>query len=100
MSALDVTEKAEIYQALFQLNAAFAQIILQWRTLQRTGLFKSKASKLLGSFAQELQAEFNQELLEPLHDLELNEWNEHGKVRQKWEKYLRGPEPRRRKGHK
>jgi hypothetical protein len=47
-----------------------------------------------------LQAEFNQELLEPLHDLELNEWNEHGKVRQKWEKYLRGPEPKRRKGHK
>jgi hypothetical protein len=43
MSAVNVTEKAEIYQALFHLNAAFAQIILQWRTLQRTGLFKSKS---------------------------------------------------------
>jgi hypothetical protein len=39
----------------------------------------------------------NQEFLEDLHQLELDDWNRHGKVRQKWEKYLRGQEPRHKK---
>jgi hypothetical protein len=61
-------------------------------TLQQTGLFKSKAAKLFSSFTQELQAEMNQEFLEDLHQLELDDWSRHGKVREKWEKYLRDPD--------
>ena len=91
-SVLDVNQKVEIYRALQELNAAFASIVGNCAALQQTGLFSSKASKLLPSFVQELQAECNQEFLEPLHQLELEEWGRFGRVREKYEKYLRGPE--------
>jgi hypothetical protein len=91
----DVNQKVEIYRNLHELNSAFAAIVGHCDTLQRTGLFHSKASKLLPSFIQELQAECNQEFLEPLHQQELDEWGRFGRVREKWEKYLRGPEPTR-----
>ena len=92
MAALDVTQKAGVYETLSSLNTAFAGIIQHLQTLQRTGLFKSKVAKLFPDFALELQAEFNQEFLEDLHQLELDEWGSYGKARQRWEKYLRDPD--------
>jgi hypothetical protein len=92
MAALDVTQKTEIYHTLYQLNAAFSEVVSNCLKLQQTGLFKSKASKLLPDFAQELQAECNQEFLESLHQLELDDWSRFGKARQRWEKYLRDPD--------
>jgi hypothetical protein len=94
---VDVNRKVEIYRTLHELNVAFAAIVGYCDTLQRTGLFGSKASKLLPSFVQELQAECNQEFLETLHQLELDDWGRHGRVREKWEKYLRGPEAKQKK---
>ena len=64
-------EKAEIYETLSSMNMAFAGIVQHLQTLQKTGLFKSKAAKLFPSFAQELQAEFNQEFLEACTSLSL-----------------------------
>ena len=92
MAALDSTQKAEIYETLSSLNMAFAGIIQHLQTLQRTGLFKSKVAKLFPGFALELQAEFNQEFLEDLHQLELDDWGRYGKARQKWEKHVRDPD--------
>jgi len=92
MAALDVNQKADIYETLSSLNLAFAGIVQHLQTLQKTGLFKSKAARLFPSFALELQAEFNQEFLEDLHQLELDEWGRYGKVRQRWEKELRDPD--------
>jgi hypothetical protein len=92
MAVLDGTQKAGVYETLSSLNLAFAGIVQHLQTLQRTGLFKSKAAKLFPSFALELQAEFNQEFLEDLHQLELDDWGRHGKARQRWEKYLRDPD--------
>ena len=92
MATLDVTQKTEIYHNLYQLNAAFAEVVLHSRTLQQTGLFESKAAKLFPSFALELQAEFNQEFLENLHQFELDDWGRYGKAREKWEKHLRDPD--------
>src|SRR4051794_9920170 len=92
MAVPDVTEKAEIYETLSSLNTAFAGIVQHLQTLQKTGLFKSKAAKLFPSFTQELQAEFNQEFLEHLHQLELDDWGHYGKAREKWEKHLRDPD--------
>src|ERR1043166_4110705 len=88
----DVSRKVEIYRTLHELNSAFAAIVGSCDVLQRTGLFSSKASKLLPSFVQELQAECNQEFLETLHQIELDDWGRFGRMREKWEKYLRGPE--------
>jgi len=92
MAAIDVTQKADIYETLSSLNLAFAGIVQHLQTLQRTGLFKSKVAKLFPSFALELQAEFNQEFLEDLHQVELDDWGRYGKARQRWEKYLRDPD--------
>ena len=92
MAAPDVTQKAGIYETLSSLNTAFAGIVQHLHTLQKTGLFKSKAARLFPSFALELQAEFNQEFLEDLHQVELDEWGHHGKAREKWEKHLRDPD--------
>ena len=92
MAALDGNQKADIYETFSSLNMAFAGILQHLQTLQRTGLFKSKAAKLFPSFALELQAEFNQEFLEDLHQLELDDWGRYGKARQRWEKYLRDPD--------
>ena len=92
MAAIDVTQKAEVYETLSSLNLAFAGILQHLQTLQRTGVFKSKAAKRFPGFALELQAEFNQEFLEDLHQLELDDWGRYGKVRQRWEKEIRDPD--------
>jgi hypothetical protein len=92
MAVSDVTEKAQIYETLSSLNTAFAGILQHLQTLQKTGLFNSKAAKLFPSFALELQAEFNQEFLEDMHQLELDDWGRYGKARDKYEKYLRDPD--------
>jgi hypothetical protein len=91
LADVDVTQKAGIYETLSSLNLAFAGVIQHLHTLRNTGLFKSRVAKLFPGFAQELQAEFNQEFLETLHQLELDDWNEYGKARQRWEKHLRDP---------
>jgi hypothetical protein len=92
MAAPDVTQKSEIYETLSSLNMAFAGIVQHLQTLQKTGLFKSEVAKLFPSFALELQAEFNQEFLESLHQFELDDWSRYGKARQRWEKHLRDPD--------
>jgi len=92
MAAIDFTGKAGIYETLSSLNTAFSEVVRHLHTLRQTGLFKSKVAKLFPGFAQELQAEFNQEFLSELHDLELEDWAEYGKARQRWEKHLRDPD--------
>ena len=92
MAVLDVTEKAGVYETLSSLNTAFAGIVQDLQKLQRTGSFKTKSAKLFSSLAQELQAEINQDFLEDLHQLELDDWGEYGKARDKYEKHLRDPD--------
>jgi hypothetical protein len=80
MATLDVTQKTEVYETLSSLNMAFAGIVQHLQTLQKTGLCKSRTAKLFPSFTLELQAEFNQEFLENLHQLELDDWGVTGKL--------------------
>src|SRR5579864_1736052 len=92
MATPDVTQKTEIYHTLYLLNLSFSRIVAHCQTLQKTGPFKSKSAKLFSGLAQELQAEINQEFLEDLHQLELDDWNRFGKVRQAREKELADPD--------
>lgn len=89
--------KPEIYRALYELNAAFENAALQCRRLHQMGIVNSKASKLFPSFIEELRSEINSEFLTPLHSDEMADWSRHGKVRQRWEKYLKGSEPKKHK---
>ena len=92
MATFDVTQKTEVYETLSSLNMAFAGIVQHLQTLQKTGRFNSKTAKLFPSFTLELQAEFNQEFLETLHQLELDDWGRYGKARDSYEKHLRDPD--------
>jgi hypothetical protein len=92
MATRDVTQKEQIYETLSSLNMAFGGIVQHLKTLQQIKLFKSKEAKLFPSFALELQAEFNQEFLEDLHQLELEDWGRYGKARQARDKELADPD--------
>jgi hypothetical protein len=94
MAALDVAKKTRIYVAIARLNRSFENIVMQCEVLQQSGVLKPRYRRLYQSFTQELQGELNSEVLSSLHDVELDDWNRFGRVRDKWEKYLRGEETR------
>jgi hypothetical protein len=71
MAAIDVTKKLLIYHTLYRLNVSFSNIITHCRTLQHSGVFTAKSTRLFQGYAQELQAEMNHELLETMHSIEL-----------------------------
>jgi hypothetical protein len=92
MAALESTKKLQTYHILYRLNVSFSNIVHQCRALQEAGSFTAKSSKLFQGYAQELQAEINQELLETMHQTELDDWGRFGKIRQAEEKRLRDPD--------
>ena len=92
MATFDVTKKLRIYHTLYRLNLSFANIVAHCRTFEEIGIFKTKFMRMYQGYAQELQAEINQELLETLHHTELEDWNRFGKVRQAREKALQDPD--------
>jgi hypothetical protein len=92
MAELDVTKKAEIYHILYQINSSFAAIVGHFTALQKAGVVTPASTREFQGFAQELQAEFNQEFLLDWHEIEMDDWNRFGKVRQAQEKRLRDPD--------
>jgi hypothetical protein len=92
MAAPEVNKKLLIYHTLYRLNLSFSNIGTHCRTLQETGVFTAKSTRLFQGYAQELQAEINQELLETMHSIELHDWGRFGKIRQAEEKRLRDPD--------
>jgi hypothetical protein len=92
MAAIDVTKKLLIYHTLYRLNVSFSNIITHCRTLQHSGVFTAKSTRLFQGYAQELQAEMNQELLETMHQTELDDWGRFGKIRQAEEKRIKDPD--------
>jgi hypothetical protein len=87
-------KKLEIYRTLYRLNLSFANVVAHCGALRQAGALTPQYCRRFQSFAQELQGEINAEILSPLHSTELADWYRYGKVRERWEKYLRGPEPK------
>jgi hypothetical protein len=92
MAALDAAQKAEIYRILYRLNFSFARIVNSCRELQRSGVYRSEFARLHQAFAQELQAEINEEVLDILHGIETDDLTRFGKVRDARDKELRDPD--------
>ena len=92
MAATDVTKKLLIYHTLYRLNLSFSNIVTHCRTLQEAGVLTAKSTRLFQGYAQELQAEMNQELLETMHQTELDDWGRFGKIRQAEEKRIKDPD--------
>jgi len=92
MAALDAAQKAQVYRILYRLNLSFARIVDSCRELQGTGVFRPKFTRLHQAFAQELQAEINEEVLGILLDIETDDLNRFGKIRDARDKQLRDPD--------
>ena len=92
MAAPDVAQKAQIYRILYRLNLSFVRIVDSCRELQGTGVFRTKFTRLHQVFAQELQAEINEEVLGILLDIETDDLNRFGRVRDARDKELRDPD--------
>jgi hypothetical protein len=90
----DVTEKARIYHMLAQMSSSFSSIIRYCADLEQAGALTSKAKHRFQAFTVEIQGELNLEILEYMDRIEMEDWARGGKVREKWEKYLRD-EPQR-----
>jgi hypothetical protein len=97
MAAPDVTQKTEVYETLSGINLAFAAIVDHLQTMRQSRILRSQYGRVLQGLAHELRAEINVELLDKINNIEMQDWTRYGKVRIKWEKYLRGPEPKRKK---
>jgi hypothetical protein len=92
MAVLDVTKKLHIYHTLYRLNLSFARIVARCRAFEESGIIPLKSARRYQGFAQELQAEINEEMLGNMQDIESDDWHRYGKVRLAWEKELRGPD--------
>ncbi len=92
MADLDVTKKLHLYHLLYRLNLAFAAVVRRCREFQQTRLFSSKDLTVYQGLAQELQADINQNLLETIHQTELDDWARFGRVSAAREKELRDPD--------
>ena len=92
MPALDAAQKAQIYRILYRLNLSFVRIVDSCGELQGTVVFRPKFTRLHQAFAQELQAEINEEALSILLDIETDDLNRFGKIRDARDKELRDPD--------
>ena len=84
--------KSTNYRTLYRMNRCFDFITEQLSLLTQAGLLSRKSLRNFQGYTQELQAEINQELLERMHQTELDDWGRYGKVRQAREKELSDPD--------
>jgi hypothetical protein len=85
----DVTEKARIYHMLAQMSSSFSSIVRYCVDMEQAGALTSKAKNRFQAFTVEIQGELNLEILEHMEGIETEHWARGGRVREKWEKYLR-----------
>jgi len=85
----DATEKARIYHMLAQMSCSFSSIVRYCVDLEQAGALTSKAKNRFQAFTVEIQGELNLEILEHMEGIETEDWARGGRVREKWEKYLR-----------
>ena len=85
----DVTGKARIYHILAQMSSSFSSIIRYCADLEQSGALTPKAKNRFQAFAIEVQGELNLEVLNHMESIETEDWERGGRVRDRWEKYLR-----------
>ena len=86
------TRKLLVYHTIYRLNLSFANIVAHVSALQQAGILRPKFTRLYQSYAQELQAEINQDVAEIMGGIELHDTFRFGKARQAREKELRDPD--------
>ena len=92
MAAVNSSQKTAIYHTLYLLNLSFARIVGHCGTLHNSGVLKPKFNRLYQAYAQELQAEINDEVLETVSGIEHDDLNRFGRIRDARDKELRDPD--------
>jgi hypothetical protein len=92
MTHVDATCKLRVYQTIYRLNASFANIVVHCRLLKQFRMLSPKYAHLYQSFAQELQAEINQDVMSAMEGVEADDSFRHGQVRTAWEKEMTDPD--------
>jgi hypothetical protein len=92
MPERDASAKLGIYSTIYRLNLSFANIVVHCRALGESGILGPKDTKLYQSYAQELQAEINEEVVATMDEVELRDMHRFGKARLAREKDLRDPD--------
>lgn len=92
MAEPDVARKLRIYHTLYRLNLSFANIVAHCCALGESRVLTPKFTRLYQSYAQELQAEINDEVIDILESVESDDMFRFGKARITREKELRDPD--------
>lgn len=74
---------------LAQMSSSFSSILRYCADLEQAGALTPRAKHRFQAFTVEVQGELNLEILEHMDGIEMEDWARGGKVRDKWEKYLR-----------
>lgn len=88
----DAAGKLRIYHTIYRLNISFTNIVAHCGALRESGILGPKKTRLYQSYAQELQAEINEDVAAIVHEAELRDMHRFGKVRLAREKELRDPD--------
>jgi hypothetical protein len=88
----EAAAKLRVYRTLYRLNLSFVNIVAYCHMLGKSRILSPKFTRLYQSYAQELQAEINQEVVEIINGVELDDMFRFGKVRSAREKELRDPD--------
>jgi hypothetical protein len=92
MPERDASAKLRIYHTIYRLNLSFANIVVNCRALGESGVIRPKDTRRYESYAQELQAEINEEVVAIMDQVELRDMHRFGKARIAKEKELRDPD--------
>lgn len=92
MAERDTGAKLRIYHTLYRLNLSFSNIVAHCHALGESRVLTPKLTRLYQSYAQELQAEINDEVLDMLESVEFDDMFRFGKARIAREKELRDPD--------
>ncbi len=85
-------QKLQIYEGIYNLNRAFHATLLSLERLENLGFFRSE---YLNAFKIELEytrANANDELMETLHEHELDEAGRFDQMRKEWDKQFEDPD--------
>jgi len=88
----DARATLRIYQTIYRLNLSFANIVANCGALGESGILGPKDTRLYQSYAQELQAEINQDVMSAMDEVESHDQFRFGKARLAREKELRDPD--------
>jgi hypothetical protein len=92
MAAVNSSEKTAIYHTLYLLNLSFARIVTHCQALHDAGVLQRKFNRLYQAYAQELQAEINDETLDTVSSIEADDRHRFGRIRDARDKELRDPD--------